>query len=509
MLPGLFDESIPAAALEPNRRPVASRTIDWIEERTGFRLAPFQRRFLRGALARGIHRAALTGPRGLSKSSLSGWILGAAIDPSGPLFVPGSESVLLAGSIDQARAVFSFLRQVAPSGPRFRYLDTAQRMGVTHVDTRTRVRVMSSNAKRAFGLVNAPIVVADEPSSWEVRGGKLMFDALETTGGKTDMRLIMIGTRAPAVPPSWWLDMLDRGSGDGVYVQRHEAEQLHDGSVPGWDTRKVIRHAHPLLGVNKHLRPKLKAELEQALKSDDARARFLSYRLNVPTTPAADMLFTVSQWAEVERRPPGSMDGQPIVGIDMGANRSWSAAAVLWPSKRLEVVSIAPGVPSIAEQEKRDAVAVGDYERLVDDGTLMIDDGRRVVRVDRLIDAVMLWNPCLIVADRYRLNEVVDAVRGRCRVMGRVTRWQESTDDVTRTRQVAIDEGLSVGPKSATMIRSALARACVESDTAGNVRIGKIGSDFRARQDVVMAMVLALGRVPRVEGGGEAGYAIA
>ena len=509
MLPGILDASIPVSAITADdTRSVGRRAADWIEDNAGVKLAPFQRRFLSGALRRGVHSAALSGPRGLSKSSLTGWLLGAALDPSGPLFVPGGESILLAGSIDQARAVFAFLRQVAPPGRRFRYIDTAQRMGVTHVDTRTRVRVIGSNAKRAFGLVNSPLVIGDEPASWEARGGRLMFDALSTTGGKSAMRLILIGTRAPAESPHWWLDLLHAGSTDGTYVQCHGAEQLADGSVPGWDTWRVIKRAHPLVGHNPHLRPKIKAELAAARKSDDARARFLSYRLNVPTRPPAEVLFTASQWREVEAREPGPMDGQPIVGVDMGANRSWSAAAVLWPSKRVEVVSVAPGIPDITEQERRDGVPRGAYLSLVESGSLILDQGRRVVRVDRLMDAVMNYRPCLVVADRFRLQEVVDAVGGRCRVQGRVTRWQESTDDITRARQVAVDEGLSIGPVSAEAVRFALSQAVVEQDTSGNVRVGKLGANRRSRQDIVMALVLALGRVPRVESGG-AGYAVA
>ena len=510
MLPGLLDETIPVSAIRADdKRPVGKRVVDWVEQAAGVRLAPFQRRFITGALAKGTHVACLSGPRGLSKSSLSGWLLGASLDPSGPLFRPGAESVLLAGSIEQARNTFAFLRQVCPPSRRFRYLDTATRLGVTHVDTRTRVRVIGSNAKRAFGLVNAPLVVGDEPASWEARGGKMMYDALSTTGGKSAMRLILIGTRAPAEPPSWWLDLLDTGSIRGTYVQVHGAQQLQDGSVPGWDSWRVIRAAHPLIGSNPHLRPKIKAELEAAKMSDDARARFLSYRLNVPTKPAAEVLFSVAQWRAVEARRPAAKDGEPVVGVDMGANRSWSAAAILWPTMRVEVISVAPGIPTISDQEKRDGVAPGTYQTMIDDGTLIVDSGRRVVRVDRLMDLVMQHRPCLVVADRYRLQEVADAVGGRCRVQARVTRWQESTEDITRARQVAIDEGLSIGPQSGAAIRFALSQAAVETDSSGNVRIGKTGMNARARQDAIMALVLALGRVPRRGAAGGRGYAVA
>ena len=165
----------------------ARRLIGFLE-RGGRKLAPFQRRFVGGAMAIGTRKAILSGPRGLGKSSLSGELLAAAVHPDGPLFRPGAESVLLASSLEQARLCFAFLRRfVGEDG--FRFQDSGQRVSCTHVPTHTRVRVASSDAKRAFGLgANTPIVVGDEPAAWLDRAGSLMYDALETSGGKADMR---------------------------------------------------------------------------------------------------------------------------------------------------------------------------------------------------------------------------------------------------------------------------------------------------------------------------------
>lgn len=507
MVPSLFDEPEPEPEPAPAPESVGDRLVAWVQARAGVELAPFQRRFMRSAFGPHVHKAVLSGPRGLSKSSMSGWLLAAALDSSGPLHSAGSESILLAGSVDQSRACFSFLKRLCPPGGGFRYMDTAQRLTATNTITRSRVRVMSSSGKRAFGLVGARLVVGDEPASWDERGGRLMYDALETTGGKEATTLILIGTRAPAAPPSWWLDLIDAGSVPGTYVQVHGADMDSAGDVADWDKWKTIKRAHPLIDRNPFLRPKIEAELLAARASEDAKARFLSYRLNVPTRPPAECLFTAPQWQTVEARPPGDITGQPIVGIDMGSSRSWSAAAILWESLRLDVISLCPGIPGVAEQEKRDAVPAGFYQTLVDDGALVVDTGRRVVEVGRLVDAIMPLNPALIVSDRYRLGEVSDAVAGRCRVMGRVARWQEATEDVQRARQVAINDGLSIAPRARRAVRAALAESVVEQDASGNVRIGK-ARGVRSRQDIVMALTLALGRVPRRSSAGP-GYVVA
>ena len=190
----------------------------------------------RRAFRPGIDLAALCGPRGLGKSSLSGELLSCALDPDGPLFEAGSESVLLAGSLDQARAAFRFLRARCPESRGFKYTDSGQRVSVNHKATNTRVRVASSSdAKRAFGIVGARLMVGDEPAAWQERGGAMMFDALSTAGGKNEMLLLLIGTLAPGSPTGWWHKLIETGNGDpGVYVQVHRAPVDTDGEVQDW-----------------------------------------------------------------------------------------------------------------------------------------------------------------------------------------------------------------------------------------------------------------------------------
>ena len=85
----------------------------------------------------------------------------------------GAEYLLCAGSIEQARLCFRFIRAALEDSGEYRFLDSVTRIGVVHKRTNTRLRILSSNGKTAMGIVGCPLLVADEPGSWEVNGGTL------------------------------------------------------------------------------------------------------------------------------------------------------------------------------------------------------------------------------------------------------------------------------------------------------------------------------------------------
>ena len=121
------------------------------------KLRPFQARFIREATAPGIDTAALSLPRGNGKSWLAGHLLTRILDPDDVLFRPGTESVLCAASIEQARIVFRFARSELEPRGGYRFLDSHTRIGIVHKATNTRLRVLGSNGKTAMGLVRLPV----------------------------------------------------------------------------------------------------------------------------------------------------------------------------------------------------------------------------------------------------------------------------------------------------------------------------------------------------------------
>ena len=111
-------------------------------------LRPFQKRFIKRAFADGIDTAALSIPRGNGKSFLAGHILARCLSPGDPMHESGKEYLLLAASLEQARITYGFIREALEATKEYRWLDSSTRVGVTHKKSNTRLRVLSSKAKK-------------------------------------------------------------------------------------------------------------------------------------------------------------------------------------------------------------------------------------------------------------------------------------------------------------------------------------------------------------------------
>ena len=452
-------------------------------------LEPFQARFMKAATAPGVHLAALSLPRGNGKSRLAAHLVERILTPSDPLFEPGTESVLCAASIEQARIVFRFARtELEPLGG-FRFLDSATRVAITHVATNTRLRVIGSNGRTAMGLVNTPWAICDEPGSWEVVGGQLLFDAIETAKGKPNspLRSLYIGTLAPSMG-GWWHEVALSKSGQG------KAIMCLQGRPDRWAEWREVAKTNPLTRVSPEFRKQLRSELLAALADSRLKARFMSYRMNVPSADEATMLLSTDDWDRLVERDVAERGGRPIVAIDLGGGRAWSAATAIWQSGRIEAIAVAPGIPDVEVQEDRDQVPRGTYGGLVETGKLRLAHGLRVQPPGALYQAVIEeWGqPELIVCDRFRLGELRDCVNGT-QVIPRVSRWSEAGDDIRSLRRLVKDGPLTVEPASRALIAASFAVAMVKNDDQGNTRLVKKGANNASRDDVAAALVLGAG----------------
>ncbi|MDE0341949.1 MAG: terminase large subunit [Deltaproteobacteria bacterium] len=450
-------------------------------------LLPFQRRFLARAKSPKIALAALSLPRGNGKS----WLAARLVSDVIPTLEPHEEVVLTAASLEQGRTVFRFVRQML--GESYRYQDTSTRCAVSTrgAGSHRLLRVMASNSKTALGLVNVPVVVGDEPGAWETTGGERMHDAIVTAQGKPNspLKTVFIGTLAPA-RGGWWHDLVRAGSGGGRHVQALQMDPAK------WQDWKEVLRVNPLMRRFPESRKTLRREHEEALRDPAKKATFLSFRGNLPTENEQTMLLSDQDWRRVVAREVPPRQGRPVLGMDLGRDRAWCGLVALWPNKRVEALAVCPGEPNLAEQERRDGRPAGTYQRLAQQGRLIVASGLRIPPASMVMEvALQEWGrPVSIVCDRFRLSEFQDLHLG-IPIEPRATRWSESSEDIWALRREAVDGCLSVDSDSRELLAVSLAstRVLAEGD---NVRI-QDDSHNRDRNDVGQALVFAAGELAR------------
>ena len=127
-------------------------------------LRPFQRRFLKAALAPGIEIAAISLPRGNGKTTLLAHLAARALTPGDPLFVAGAQNILIAGSIKQSRPGFRLAR-ASLGEVGYKYEDSNQSVKVLHPESKSRLDIHAANAKTALGWLGARLILVDEGRS--------------------------------------------------------------------------------------------------------------------------------------------------------------------------------------------------------------------------------------------------------------------------------------------------------------------------------------------------------
>ena len=453
---------------------------------------PFQRRFLAAVDDPQYRTVAASWPRGCGKTTLAGHVVARALTPGDSLYVKGGEIVLFAGSIEQCRLTYrQALTFLEPRLSEYRMVDSATRVAITHKASRTRLKAVGSNPKTSLGLVGVPLAILDEPSALHTIAGAALWDAVRTAQGKpgSPLKTVLTGTLAPSDPGGWWPVLVENGTTGSTWVG------LLQGRADRWSQWREILRVNPLARHFPETAEVLREERDAAMADSRLAGAFKSFRLNLPAGDESTMLLNVADWERATARPVPERDGRPIVGIDLGAGRAWSAATAIWRSGRVEALACAPGIPTLEAQEKRDRVPWGTYRKLALRGALRVAEGLRVQPPAELWRAVVAaWGkPARVICDRFRLPELVDAIGPGVEIVPRVSRWSESSEDIRALRSMTADGPLAVEKDSRPLLTASLGVAMVAVDDAGNVRMKKRGTNNQARDDVAAALVLGAG----------------
>ena len=455
-----------------------------------WKLLPFQKRFVRAALAPGVSESSLSVGRGNGKSTLVSGLAAAALD--GPLVVPRGEAVIVASSFDQARIdfehVLAFLAEtIAADRARWRIQDSANRASIEDRKTGARVRVLGSDPRRAHGLAPT-LVIADEPSQWEHTTADRMLAALTTSLGKLPAsRFVAIGTRPDG---EHWFERMLTGSAD--YAQVHAARP----DDPPFQLR-TWKRSNPALDAMPMLLKAIRAAASKARKDSAMLPSFRALRLNqgISDYQRASLL-SADVWQGIEG--DAAALGPCVWGIDLGTSQAMSALSAYYPDTgRLDCLAAFADMPGLAERGLADGVGrlYLDMERR---GELILTPGRVSDVVDLLREAMRRYGaPDAVAADRWREAELMDALNQAgvpsSSFVSRGQGFKDGAADVRSFRNAALTGKLI--PVVSLMLRAAMRESVVVSDTAGNSKLAKAtegGRRARARDDAVAAAIMAV-----------------
>lgn len=458
------------------------------------KLAPFQRKFIRGALKRSTAAAVLSVGRGNGKSAISGGLaLGALVGVWDNQ--PRREILVAARTRDQAKIVWDYVAGLSTSldedlqaqlifrrSPRLEI--EFEGGGGGHV-----LRCIAADPKNCLGA-SPTLAIMDERGHWPDEKGDDLEAALLSGLGKRNGRALIISTSAAddTHSLSQWID----DPPPNTYVQEHRPPP----GLPADDVDSLME-ANPgaKAGIGS-AQQWLQAQAKRAIaRGGSALASFRLYNRNERVSGEnRALLLTVDDWlaAEVSELPP--REGGAVVGVDLGGSASMSAAALYWPNTgRMEAFGCFPGNPSLADRGAADGVR-DRYVEMRERGELRVM-GERIVPAPEFLRAIMDrldTAPALcFVADRYRQAEFEEALAAanlRVPVVWRGMGFKDGGEDCERFRSAVFDGRVEVSPS--LLLRSAFADAVTLSDPAGNMKLAKARATGRI--DAAAAAVLAV-----------------
>jgi phage terminase large subunit-like protein len=466
------------------------------------KLAPFQKKFVRGALADDVNVAVLSIGRGNAKTALSAGIaLGASMGKWDEQ--PRRETLIAARTRDQARIAFDFvvgfMRSLDEDEQKLFTVRRSPRLEIEYEGDGGGhfIRAIAADGKSALG--SAPtLILMDERGHWAADQGDALEHALLSGMGKRGGRALIISTSAAddAHPFSVWLDE----DSPGIYRQEHRP-------APGLpaDDLESLKEANPgaAAGIGSSLEW-LQGQARRAIaRGGSTLTTFRLYNRNERVSgETRDVLLTVDEWLACEVTEPPARQGQVVIGIDLGGSASMTAAAFYWPETgRLESLGTFPSKPNLADRGANDGVQ-GRYVEMNQRGELSTLGDQTVPIAPWLIEvmAQVEGEPvAAVVSDRYKqseLGEAIDRAGIRAPIIWRGFGFKDGGEDCERFRRAAFDG--KVQTQASLLLRSAFADAVTLRDPANNLKLAKARSTGRI--DAASATVIAVAEGARMMG---------
>ena len=454
-----------------------------------FQVAPFQERFLRGALSPQVREAGLSIARKNGKSALCAILILGYLD--GPLNTPnwraGVTSLTVTLSVELRRQ----LEQIAIASELTDELGgslTFRKAYPPSITGRNGSQIDFLSADRSTGHARGgDLALIDEAGLLQERNRSL-WNAMFTSISGRDGRLIAISIQGRG---PMFAELRQRKQERQVYWQEHIAPSDCDlDDTDAWDA------ANPGLPYGIKSTGYMKDACARALATPADQADFRAYDLNQPVDPAQAYALSLAQWKACLTEDLPAPSGPCHVGIDLGGSLSFTACAAYWPETgRLEVWAGIGSDPDLLARGKADAVG-GRYVEMQRRGELTLYPGKvtpvRLFLEDAL-DYLRGTDIASLSADRFRQSEAVQVfdaagLRPTVRVEWRGQGWKDGSEDLRRFQRACATD--RVRTSESLLMASSIEGSQVMTDPAGNQKLDK--RDAKSRIDALQAAILAV-----------------
>ena len=454
-----------------------------------FRIARWQRDFLRDALGPGVRESGLSVARKNGKSGLiAALALGYLVGPLNATLWRGiavSLTGILAGELRDAIELTANASGLSGITVK-KYPPPGTIEGLNQAS----LSILASD--RATGhAVGADLAILDEAGLLQENNRDLWNAVLSSTSGR-DGRMLSISIQGDG---PMFSELKARADSPAVAFHLYAAPD--DCSL---DDESAWEAANPGLEGGIKSRAYMADMAARAIAIPSDASSFRAYDLNQPRNPSTEMICQVSEWLACERHPEDlpPRSGDCVVGFDLGGSASLTALAAFWPeTSRLEAWAACGDNPSLVERSRADGLGEA-YCRMQERSELTVWPGRvtpvaefLAMCAERLADSRVV----LVGADRYRKAEAEDALT-LAGVQWEVEwRGQGASATADGSHDIRAFQRLVLGGKLAVveswLLRSAISESVLRRDGAGNPALDKRRE--RGRIDALSAAVIAAG----------------
>ena len=247
-------------------------------------------------------------------------------------------------------------------------------------------------------------------------------------------------------------------------------------------------------------------QASRAAASPGNEAHFRAYDLNQPVDPEKEPIVSIREWSKCIRYNPPKLEGDLVIGIDLGGSVSMTCAvAMSVHTKSIYVRGAFGDDPPLSQRAKSDRMG-NLYDRMVRHGELLSYPGKLTPVVPFLVDFFMTisnWgNIIMIGCDRFRKAEAEQAF-SEARIPSIPIMWRgqgasataDGSHDVRAFQRVVRGEKLQTG--GSPMLETAIANSVLRYDGSGNPALDKTASN--ARIDALSAAVIAAGLAEQIQ----------